>query len=239
MSRSLASFLIFLVALAGVSALGVWWLGADIASLAIDDSRRNQPYYLIHFATLDDPADPYFRLLNDLAREEEGELLWRGALLQLRSGRQADEWQDVHVLGFPRGANLVQMMTRAEFRSLLASQRTLLLGTAGEPVDLAATRYLLVWLLQYREGSEDNAKSAIQNVLRTAAGYSGAVVWNTRADPFGGSDEWDHVVALSFSGPGDAASWLNDPLTVTEQALARKYFPREALLELQSSELAP
>ena len=61
MSRSLASFLIFLVALAGVSALGVWWLGADIASLAIDDSRRNQPYYLIHFATLDDPADPYFR----------------------------------------------------------------------------------------------------------------------------------------------------------------------------------
>ena len=80
-----------------------------------------------------------------------------------------------------------------EFRSLLASQRTLLLGTVSEPADLAATRYLLVWLLQYREGSEDNAKSAIQGVLRTAAGYSGAVVWNTRIDSFG-------VISLGIMG---------------------------------------
>lgn len=233
------SFLIFLVALAGVSALGVWWLGADIASLAIDDSRRNQPYYLIHFTSQDRSADSYFGTLNDLAREEEGELLWRGELLQLRTGRQADEWQDALILGFPRGANVVQMMTRAEFRSLLAGQRTLLLGTTAEPVNLAATRYLLVWLLEYREGTADDAKSAIDNVLRTAAGYSGEVVWNTAADPFGGSQEWDHVVALSFADSADAAAWLEDPLTVTEQTLAKKYFPQEALLQLQSSELAP
>ena len=134
---------------------------------------------------------------------------------------------------------MVQMMTRAEFRNLLASQRILLLGTSGAPVDLAAARYLLIWLLQHREGSQDDAKSAIEGVLRTAASYSSEVVWNTTADPFGGSHEWDHVIALSFSDSADAAAWLNDPLTVTEQALAKRYFPQEALLELQSSELAP
>lgn len=235
----MASFLIFLVALAGVSALGVWWFGPDIASLAIDDSRRNQPYYLIHFATVDDSAGSYFSTLNDLAGEEEGELLWRGELMQLRTGKQADEWRSMHVLGFARGADVVQMMTAAEFRSLLGSQRTLLLGTVAKPMDLAATRYLLVWLLRYREGYEDAAKSAIESVLRTTASYAGKVVWNTAADPFGGSQEWDHIVALSFNDSADAAAWLDDPLTVTERALARKYFPQEALLQMQSSERAP
>lgn len=239
MSRSLTSFLLFLLALAGISVLVVWWMGPAIVSLLIDESRRNEPYYLIHLASLDTTADTYMRTLNDLAFEEGGELVWHGELLQLRSGRRIDEWQDVRVLRFTRGGDLVQLMTSAEFRNLTADGQPLLLGTSAAPVDLAATGQVLLWLLKVRTGAAASTFPTLATILANSGDFQGRVIWNAAVDPIGGNQDWDHIVVLTFARRDQADAWLADPLTVTERSLAKKTFRTEAMLQLQSSEIAP
>lgn len=239
LSRSLASFLLFLLALACLSALGVWWMGPAIVSLAVDDSRRNEPYYLIHLVSLDSTVDTYMHTFNNLALEDGGELIWHGELLQVRTGRRADEWQDVRVLRFARGADLVQLMTSAGFRNLTATGHPLLLGSSTVPVDLAATGNVLFWLLKIREGAAESTSTRLDMVLANVAAFEGRTIWNTAVDPIGGDQVWDHLVVLTFPDRRRADAWFGDPLSVTERVLAQQTFRMEAMLHLQSSQFAP
>ena len=47
MNRSLAGFLVFLLVLVVAGLVGTWVLGPNLVGLAIDEERRDAPYYLL------------------------------------------------------------------------------------------------------------------------------------------------------------------------------------------------
>lgn len=249
MNRSFAAFLWFLLALCVTFGVGVWWLGPAVVSLAVDGDRRSTPYYVVHLASVPDGTDSsgYFQQLRQLVREEEGQLLWRGALTTMHSGRLADERDDLLVYRFAAGADVVQLLTSAEYRDLAAAVPPLLLGTPTQPEVLEEKGALLLWLLRLREekqadslseavaaGVAGAAPAALASVFATLGPFHGQMVWQAPVDVVAGQVDWNTLVVLAFPDSNAASAWLADSRTATELALARKAVSAQALLEFNA-----
>lgn len=230
LSRSFLSFVAFLAVLVlGVAALA-WWVGPATVSLALDEERRGAPYYLIHLLDAED-ASGYFKAFGQLLREEEAQLLWRGGLRALHAGRSRDEMPDVAFIEFAGGGDVVQMLTSATYRRLTAARSPVLLGTPMAPGPIARDEILLLWLLETVEGVE---AASLESLTGSAANHGGQLIWSAPVDVLEGDRLWDHVLLLAFPEEGDVQSWLADPHTATDRALARRFFQSDALLELSA-----
>jgi uncharacterized protein (DUF1330 family) len=227
-NRSLLSFLVFLALLVAGFAITAWWVGPTMVSLALDDERRNQPYYLIHLISTPDLSG-YFRSFGTLLKEEEAQLLWRGSLKTLHAGRSRDELDDVAIVEFAEGGGVVQMMTSTAYRELTDGRDPVLLGAEMAPGPIASDEVLLLWLFELDEDAE---RAALDPLLTAASGHGGALVWSTAVDVLGGGRQWNHALMLAFPDTDSVQSWLADPETATIRSLVRRNHQGEALLEL-------
>jgi hypothetical protein len=235
-NRSFSSFLLFLLALALAAAGGVWWLGIDVAKLALDDQRRSEPYQLLHFADADNPGGRFAATLTGLVQLEEGGLQWRGGLERLLDGRTEDEWFDLMMFDLPQGAGLVQLITSPEFRELEADRRVLLLGLSAAPIDLNRTATMLVWL-QARPEKQTGDDTMLADVTQNMAAFSGSVLLEGPVDTVIGSASWSHVALLSFPDVTEAQAWFRESVSVTERTLATKHLERQAWLLMSAKYL--
>ena len=230
LNRSLLGFLIFLVVLASASAMVAVWVGPTMISLALDDERRNNPYYLVHLISLPEPAE-YFSSFGQLLRQEEAQVLWRGGLSALHSGRSTDELTDVAIVEFAAGSAVVQMLSSAAYRDLTGDSEPLLIGSSESPGPIARDETVILWLLETPEGTDPGMLEALS---QSATGYGGQLVWSTPVDELVGDRHWTHVLMLAFPDTSAVREWLVAPETATERALARRHFVADAMLELRS-----
>jgi uncharacterized protein (DUF1330 family) len=229
-NRSLLSFLLFLAVLAMAFAVAGWWVGPTMVSLAFDDERRNEPYYLIHLITLNETSD-YFPAFAQLLREEEGQLLWRGGLGALHSGRSRDELRDVAIIEFNGGGRVVQMMTSSAYRELTDRSAPVLLGAETAPGPFARDESLVLWMFEL---AEETSGKALIPLADSAAIHGGQLVWSVPVDVLDGDRSWTHVLLLAFPETLAVQAWLEDPQTATDRALLRRHFVDDAMMELNS-----
>jgi uncharacterized protein (DUF1330 family) len=230
LNRSLFTFLLFLCLLAGGGALLAWWAGPAMLSLALDGERRGAPYYLIHLLDADDPAG-YFAGFAGLLREEEAQLLWRGSLNALHSGRSQDEIGDVAIIEFGAGSSVVRMLTSSAYRQLTAANEPILLGTALPPGPIAHDESLILWLVEVAEGGD---VASLETLGRSAGGFQGQLIWSAPIDVLDGQRRWNHALLIAFPDERALSAWMTAPATATDRALIRRQHGAEAMLELQS-----
>ncbi len=230
MSRGLVTFLVFLVLLVGGFAAVTWLVGPTMISLALDEERREAPYYLVHLLDAPDTSG-YFQRFGPLLREDQGQLLWRGGLRALHAGRSEDELTDVALIGFDAGAGLVQMLTSSAYRDLTAGSQPLLLGTSQAPGPIAQDETLVLWLL---EASEERTAAELEPLAATAGSYAGQLIWSTPVVMLGGDRPWNYVLLLAFPDGEAVSQWLEDPGTSTDRALGRRHYLSEAMLEIRA-----
>lgn len=230
MNRSLVTFLLFLCLLAGGAAVLVWWAGPAMVSLALDDERRNAPYYVIHLLDAEDTAG-YFQKFGGLLREEEAQLLWRGSLQALHSGRTQDEIGDVALIEFGAGSSVVRMLTSTAYRALTTADEPILLGSALPPGPIAQDESLVLWLVEVVEGGN---VAELEALGATANEYRGQLIWSAPIDVLDGSRRWNHALLIAFPDASALSAWLTAPATTTDRALVRRQHGTEAMLELQS-----
>jgi uncharacterized protein (DUF1330 family) len=228
LNRSLLSFLVFLAVLLVGFAIASWWVGPAMVTLAFDEDRRNQPYYLVHLITLEDDSG-YFQSLGQLLREEEAQLLWRGGLAMLHAGRSEDELRDLAFIEFSQGGGVVQMMTSSAYRDLTAANAPILLGATAAPGPIAQDETLLLWLFELTDRA---AGDVVALLWESAAAYEGQLVWSTAVDVLEGDRGWSHLLLLAFPDGSAIEAWLGDPETATNRALLRRHYVSEALMEL-------
>jgi len=229
-NRSLVTFLIFLCLLVGGAGLLAWWAGPALIALALDEDQRSSPYYLIHLLDAEDPGR-YFRDFGSLLREEEAQLLWRGSLQALHSGRTRDEFGDVAILEFGVGSSVVRMKTSTAYRDLTARRRPILLGTAQPPGPIARDETLVLWLVELVEGADVTELEALAD---SAGAFMGQRIWSTPVAVLEGDRSWNHALMVAFPDGERLAEWLDAPATATARALARRQHAAEAMLELRS-----
>ena len=241
LNRAFSGFLLFLLALCITFAAGVWWLGPAVVSLAVDGERRAAPYYVLHLASVPESVDSsgYFERLRQLVGEEQGQLLWRGRLAAVHSGRLTDERDDLLIYEFATGGDLVQMLTSATYRDLADQAPSMLLGSILPPAAMAQDETLLVWLLDLREASQNPDERHIgptnlDRVMQTALRFDGQVIWSAPIDPIAGDANWNYLVILGFPDPAALADCFADSTTVTEFALARRSVAAQTLLEFSA-----
>lgn len=230
MNRSLLTFLTFVLLLLGGAGLLVWWVGPAMVSLALDDERRDAPYYLIHLLAESDSSG-YFQQFGQLLREEEAQLLWRGTLRGLHSGRSRDEMADVALLEFQAGAGVVRMMTSSAYRSLTKTAQPVLLGSARPPGPIAQDEALILWLLETVEGAD---LAVLDGIGESAGDYGGQLIWSESVDVLEGDRPWNRALLIAFPDGAAVTAWLADPGTATDRALTRRQYVTDAMLELQS-----
>ncbi len=68
MNRSLAGFLVFLLVLVMAGLVGTWILGPNLVGLAIDEERRDAPYYLLNFVAGEIAPERQASYRSDLAK---------------------------------------------------------------------------------------------------------------------------------------------------------------------------
>ena len=199
-------------------------------SLALDEERRGEPYYVIHLLDGADPAG-YFQKFAGLLREEEAQLLWRGSLQALHSGRSQDEIDDVALIEFTAGSGVVRMLTSSAYRELTDQNAPILLGTALAPGPIAQDESLVLWLVEVVEGGE---VAALEALGASAANFDGQLIWSSPVDLLYGSRSWNHALLIAFPDEHRLSAWLTAPSTSTDRALVRRQHGDEAMLELQS-----
>ncbi len=202
-----------------------------MVSLALDEERRSTPYYLVHLLAEREPA-AYFQTFGGLLREEGAQLLWRGSLKALLAGRSRDEFTDAALLEFSEGSSVVQMLTSSAYRTLARDRAPVLLGTAEPPGPIAQDETLLLWLLELGEGTD---AGVLKPLTGSAGARNGQLIWSTPVAVLEGERSWNHLILLAFPDTSALEAWLDDPETVTERALSRRYYDAEAMLELGSS----
>ncbi len=199
-------------------------------SLALDDERRAAPYYVIHLLDSEEPAS-YFQTFAGLLREEEAQLLWRGSLQALHSGRTQDEISDVAFIEFGAGSSVVRMLTSSGYRALTAPAEPILLGTALAPGPIAHDESLVLWLVEVVEGGD---VSELEALGRTSEHFQGQLIWSAPIDVLDGQRRWNHALLIAFPGDSSLSAWLTAPATSTDRALVRRQHDAEAMLELRS-----
>jgi uncharacterized protein (DUF1330 family) len=208
----------------------VWWTGPALISLALDEDRRSHPFYVIHLLDAEDSA-AYFQDFVALLREEEAQLLWRGGLQALHSGRTRDEMNDVALLEFGAGSSVVRMLTSSAYRDLTDRSEPVLLGTAVPPGPIAQDETLVLWLVEMVEDGDVTVLEALGDSTGT---FGGQRIWSAPVAVLNGDRSWDHAMLIAFPDRGSLTAWLQTPATATARALARRQHAAEAMLELQS-----
>lgn len=230
MNRSLVTFLLFLCLFVGGGGLLLWWAGPALVSLALDDERRGEPYYVIHLLDSADSAG-YFQTFGGLLREEEAQLLWRGSLQALHSGRSQDEIGEVALIEFTAGSGVVRMLTSSAYRALTDQDAPILLGTALAPGPIARDESLVLWLVEVVEGGEI---AQLETLGASASSFQGQLIWSTPIELLEGERRWNHALLIAFPDEHSLSAWLTAPATTTDRALLRRQHGDEAMLELQS-----
>lgn len=230
LNRSLVTFVLFLCVLAGGGALFAWWAGPALISLALDDERRGAPYYVIHLLDVEDPTG-YFQAFGGILREEEAQLLWRGSLQGLHSGRTQDELSEVAIIEFGAGSSVVRMLTSSAYRALTASAEPILLGTTLAPGPIARDESLVLWLVEVVEGGN---VAELEAVGSSASRFQGQLIWSAPIDVLDGQRRWNHALLIAFPDEHGLRAWLTAPATSTDRALVRRQHDSEAMLELRS-----
>lgn len=243
LSRSLLAFLIFCALLVLGSAGLVWYMGPTLAGIVIDDSRRENPYYLLQLwseaALAIDDGDPSYRArLNALAREEQGQVLWSGGRADVHAGSLLLDVASAQVMEFESGADLVQLLTSSAYRALRAGFGDLTvnyLGTATAPPGLSGD--LTTVLVLFRAGDEQPPAAlgvpGESGWLALVPRYQGRLRWRTAVDSIRGEESWNRLLVLQFPDRTGALSWLQDPATVTERALAARHVDDMTVLVVQ------
>ena len=236
MNRSLVSFLGFLGVLAVMFVFGVWWFGPKVVSLVLDTDLRTKPYYAVYLVAAGGEAQSsnHFARLAQLARDEDGQIVWRGVVVGSHMGRVSGAFKHAVIFEFPGGGRLVQMITSVAYRELAAQTKPVLLGTSTAPGPIAQDETLLLWLLASRGESSEVGLPALDASLETARGYTGQTVWSVAVDVLAGGRAWDRMILLAFAEPARARRWLEDAEVSTDRALLRRYFADPALLELRA-----
>jgi len=238
-SRSLAGFLVFLLVLIVAGAIGAWYLGPNLVSLAFDEQRRDAPYYLLNFTTgeaADEYPSTYRAGLAELVVNDGGTLLWQARVAQVTEGRMEDEWQNVQLFEFPRGGDCVEMLTSSNYRALVkahAGVTRMMLGTSTAPDGLAGDQATVFSLMTVDPGQQ--AGNSANGLLGNLAAYEGVLIWQSDVAELEDRWPWNRVLLLSFPTAAQAESWLRDPATVTERALAATAARRRVTLVLDSS----
>lgn len=207
-----------------------WWAGPALVSLALDEDQRSTPYYVIHLLNAENTSG-YFEAFGSLLREEEAQLLWRGSLQALHSGRTRDEMNDVALLEFNAGSRVVRMLTSSAYRDLTAVNEPVLLGTALPPGPIAQDETLLLWLVELVEGGD---VSELESLGDSAATAGGQRIWSAPISVLSGDRGWNHALLIAFPDSAALNRWMEAPATATARALARRQYVVEAMLELQS-----
>ena len=243
MSLPLLGFLLFCIILGGIGGLVVWWVGPTILSLALDDKQRNEPYHLLHFAALkpgerETYARVYQTPMQQLVIDDGGQLLWQADTLQVVEGSVRDEWSQVVLARFPRGAEFVQMITSSQYRQISSANpaERVVVGIREAPDDFAQDAAIVLYLYQLDEGAANEFQLMTPKMLNLDQ-YGGQVVWETEISVLEGEIEnWDRLIALQFETIGRAESWLRDPASVTERAIARRNMQQVVILLLYGNQ---
>lgn len=243
MSRSLLAFLIFCALLVLGSAGLVWYMGPTLAGIVIDESRRENPYYLLQLwpeaAVAIDAGDPSYRArLNALAREEQGRVLWRGGQADVHAGSLLLDAASAQVMEFESGADLVQLLTSSPYRALQAGFGDLpvnYLGSATPPPPLSSdlTTVLVLFRVGDGQSAEPLGEPGATGWLALVPRYQGRLLWRTAVEGIRGAGPWNRLLVLQFPDRTGALSWLQDPATVTERALAARHVDDMTVLVVQ------
>lgn len=238
MNRSLGLFLLFLLALLLVAAIGAWYLGPSVVSLAFDEERRNSPYYVLSLVANDHSASSGFPVaLAELAVADGGQLLWRGATVAVSEGRVQDEWQQLQLFEFPRGGDFVEMLTGTRYREISdahAHYKRLMLGSALAPDGVPTSGAAVLSLFEVNVESHDFARDA-QELAGNLVEFQGALIWNAPLADLESEAVWNHILLFEFTDTKAAEEWLRDPGTVTQRALIRRGAKSTVTLILRSS----
>jgi uncharacterized protein (DUF1330 family) len=232
-SRSFLGFLLFCLLLVAATAGVVWYVGPTLAGVVADQTTRNNPYYLLQLlpgaAGNPDPQTPSYRSrFVSLAVEHDARLLWQDGPLEVAQGPVLMDVGTAQVLHFATGADLVQMMTSSAYRDLaadFAGVEIRHLGTAVGPSDLAPSRFTVTVLFRI---DGDDAPAAPLGVagergwLGLLPRYQGVIGWEAPLDAIRGPWPWNRVMMLQFPDAAAATGWLQDPVTVTERAIATR-----------------
>jgi len=249
LSRSLLGFLMFCLLLVLVSAGVVWYVGPPLAAIVVDDERRAGPYYLLQLlpagaASPGEGAPSYRSRFVTLASEDEGRLLWQGGAVDVLEGSVLLDVAAVQLMEFVTGADLVQILTSSDFRSLAADFSHLPLehlGSSRPPVDVDADAATVVVL--YRVDGEDAAAAlgvpGERGWLALLPDFRGRVQWDAPVAQIRGSGAWNRVLLAQFPDTVLAQGWLEDPRTATERAIARKGVYDMVVLLVQPSGFGP
>jgi len=233
-------------AVLGLATAGVvWYVGPTLAGIVVDQSRRDHPYYLLQLlpraAVGPGPETPSYRSrFAALAAEDAAALVWQGGQTEVVEGSALLDVAGAQLLRFETGADLVQMLTSSAYRSLRAGfgEMTVpLLGSAAGPGQLAGDQASVV-VLYHRAadapeaplGSPDHA-----GWLQLVPDHGGELRWQASVSPIRDPDDgWNRVLLLQFPDGLAARAWLEDPATVTEQAIADRHVDALTVLLVQA-----
>ena len=237
MSRSLAGFLVFLLVLVVAGLVGTWILGPNLVSLAIDEERRDAPYYLLNFVAGKSAAE-HQSARSDLAKlvvDDGGQLLWQAPTIRVVEGRVQDEWQHVQLFEFPRAGDVVEMFTSSTYRAIVDAHSAvplMLLGSSYAPQALAGRGAVVLSLM-----TVDPDRAIDANDRRppgNLASYRGTMIWTSEVEDLEDQWPWNRVLMLAFPTLELAETWLRDPDTVTDRALSATVARRRVTLVLDS-----
>ncbi len=240
MSRPLVGFVLFCIILGATLGLAVWWVGPTLLSLALDDEQRNEPYYLLHFAAVTPDEREVYRSayqarMRQLVIDDGGRLLWQADTLQLIEGSVRGEWTQVALARFAEGAEFIQMITSSQYRQISAANpvERVVVGILEAPGELAPDSVIVLYLFRLDEAAA-NEFPVMTHTMVNLEQYGGLVVWETGVSVIEGEGEnWNRLIALQFDSVAQAESWLRDPASVTERAIARRNMQQVVMLLLQ------
>jgi hypothetical protein len=237
LSRSLLAFLLFLLVLAiGGAVLVTWYAGPTATAVAFDIDRRESPYFLLHLVPAVPPADPaaldaHRAGFLEAASADGGARIWfagtaRRHEARSRHGSSRGSMAAVEVYGFARGANLLQLLTGKEFRTLAAEPELplLLAGTDAPPAELDPGAVAVLALYEVDGGNLARPLGDPDKPgwLVALGAHDGKLVWDAPLDWIRGSEQWNRVLLLQFPDAHAAGEWLRDPATLTARALASR-----------------
>lgn len=233
MSRSLLGFLLFCLLLVLTGAGLVWYVGPTAAGILFDSERRESPYYVLQL--LPEAALPsrvqeasYRSAFLSLADADEGRLVWQGGGAEVVEGPVLLNVASVQLVSFPTGGDLVQMLTGTAYRALESRARDMgvhLLGSSMEPERLASDAASVVVLYRHDEAAPVAPLGAPgeSGWLAKVPRFGGEVRWRASLSTIRGEGEWTRVLMVQFPSVTEARGWLEDPITVTERAIAGKH----------------
>lgn len=226
-----------------VSAGVVWYIGPTLAGIVIDESRRENPYYLLQLwpaaAIVTDSGDPSYRArFNALAGDEQGQVLWRGGDVEVHAGSVLLDIAAAQIIRFDTGADVVQLLTSSAHRALQGGFDDLparYLGTAEAPPDLDPRLTSVIVLLQVSkpQTTVPLGSPGESGWLSLVPRHQGQLRWETEVDSIRGPSTWNRLLLLQFPGRDSALGWLQDPATVTERALAARHLDALTVLMIQ------